>query len=231
MNFQTWEPVYEAILADFGFDRAADERARDRFAAIVGDREPHDLGRLHLEGARVAVAGGAHSLSDDLDAIEGADAVFTAGASLSRLREVGLPVDCAVTDLDSTPEVVVDLAQTGTTVVAHAHGDNVPAVEAYGPGLAEGALVPTTQAAPAGPVLNVGGFTDGDRAAFLADHLGAGELVFPGWDFEDSSVDRLKTRKLVWAERLLYWLERCRDEQFDVLDGRRGGIETDALPV
>jgi len=27
MNFEEWAPAYETILTDFGFDRAADERA------------------------------------------------------------------------------------------------------------------------------------------------------------------------------------------------------------
>lgn len=231
MNFETWEPVYEAILADFGFDRAADERARDRFAEILDECDSDDLGRLSVEGSRVAIAGGAGTLSDEFSAVEDADAVFAAGASLSRLHEAGLTVDCAVTDLDSTPELAVELAHRGTPIVAHAHGDNIPAVEEYGPRLAEGALVPTTQAEPSGQVRNVGGFTDGDRAAFLADHLGADELAFPGWEFEDSSVDRMKARKLVWAERLLYWLECRRDGQFGVLAGRRDGIDVEALPL
>jgi len=231
MNFETWEPVYEAILADFGFDRAADERARDRFADILGDREPYDPHQLGVDGGRVAVAGGAPTLSDQLGAVERADVVFAAGASLARLREADLAVDCAVTDLDSQPERVSDLAREGTPVVAHAHGDNIPAVEAYGPRLAEGAVIPTTQAAPVGTVRNFGGFTDGDRAAFLADDLGARELVFPGWDFDDRAVNEMKARKLVWAERLLYWLEERRGERFDVLDGRRNGIDTEALPV
>jgi hypothetical protein len=28
----------------------------------------------------------------------------------------------------------------------------------------------------------------------------------------------------VWAERLLYWLERRRDERFELLDGRRATL-------
>jgi uncharacterized Rossmann fold enzyme len=73
-------------------------------------------------------------------------------------------------------------------------------------------------------VVNYGGFTDGDRAAFLADEFGAGELVFLGWDFDDPRVDPMKAKKLQWAERLLRWLEVRRDETFSVLDGRREEI-------
>jgi uncharacterized Rossmann fold enzyme len=89
-------------------------------------------------------------------------------------------------------------------------------------------VFPTTQVEPRPPVVNVGGFTDGDRAAFLADHLGADSLVFPGWDFDDPGVSAQKRRKLRWAARLLAWLERHRGERFSVLDGRREAIA--ALP-
>ena len=61
-------------------------------------------------------------------------------------------------------------------------------------------------------VHNFGGFTDGDRAAFTADHFGAAELRFVGWDFEDPDVSPEKREKLQWAERLLHWLEGRRDE-------------------
>ena len=92
-------------------------------------------------------------------------------------------------------------------------------------------MIPTTQAAPADGVRNFGGFTDGDRAAFFADAVGAAELVFPGWAFDDPTVSAEKRHKLGWAERLLYWLERRRDERFGVLDGRRDAIDTTPLPI
>jgi uncharacterized Rossmann fold enzyme len=126
---------------------------------------------------------------------------------------------------------VRELTAEGTPVAVHAHGDNIPEVREYVPGFDHAAVLPTTQAAPAGPVHNVGGFTDGDRAAFLADHLDAGHLVFPGWDFDDLGVGAEKRAKLRWAERLLRWLELIRDEHFAVLDGRRDDVDTDPLPV
>jgi uncharacterized Rossmann fold enzyme len=115
-------------------------------------------------------------------------------------------------------------------VAVHAHGDNQAALAEHVPNCTREQVLATTQAAPVGPVRNFGGFTDGDRAAFLADHLGASDLVFLGWDFDDPSVGADKRRKLCWAERLLYWLERRRGERFDVLDGRRAAIDTSAIP-
>ncbi|KYH27289.1 6-hydroxymethyl-7,8-dihydropterin pyrophosphokinase [Halalkalicoccus paucihalophilus] len=223
MNFETWEPVYEAILADFGFGRRADEHARDVLARLV---KPFEKCRLaEIEGAAVAVAGAGPSLPDDLELAAGADYVIAASTAADVLREAGIDVDLMVTDLDKNPETVRRLTRDGVPVAVHAHGDNLALVERWVPRLADENVLPTTQAAPTGPVENFGGFTDGDRGAFLVDEFGASELLFPGWDFEDPSVGPTKARKLRWAERLLYWLETRRGERFAVLDGRRDGID------
>jgi hypothetical protein len=231
MNYETWSPVYERILADFGFDRESDERARDALADLT---EPFDLGPLDAAGETVAIAGAGPSLTDpdhpdrpaELDRARAADAVFAASTAADHLRNAGVGVECMVTDLDKNPGTARKLTEEGVPVAAHAHGDNVPAVREWVPRFDAEWVLPTTQARPVAHVRNVGGFTDGDRAAFLADHLGAAELVFVGWDFDDPDVDPAKAKKLAWAERLLYWLERRRDEEFAVLDGRRERIES-----
>ena len=130
-----------------------------------------------------------------------------------------------VTDLDKTPETARRLSERGVPVAVHAHGDNIEAIAEHVPTFEIGSILPTTQAAPSPPVVNPGGFTDGDRAAFLADCCGADRLVFAGWDFDDPTVTPEKAEKLRWAERLLRWLEERRGERFGVLDGRRSEID------
>jgi len=132
-----------------------------------------------------------------------------------------------VTDLDKNVETAQELTHEGTPVAAHAHGDNIPTLREWLPRFDPASTLVTTQAAPRGAVENFGGFTDGDRAAFIADSFGARELVFLGWEFDDPSVDPLKARKLRWAEQLLYWLEGRRGERFAVLDGRRESLAND----
>ncbi|WP_436928398.1 6-hydroxymethylpterin diphosphokinase MptE-like protein [Halosimplex halobium] len=267
MEFHDWEPVYTAILADMGFDRDGDERARDLLADLVSggvggrgdgpdgsagasdaggaassaDGDPSRRGDdrggplapadLDFGGETVAVVGAGPSLGDELDTVRAADAVVAASDAAAVVCEAGLAVDCMVTDLDEEGDAARELTAEGTPVAVHAHGDNRPALRERVPRLAVERVLPTTQAAPAGPVVNTGGFTDGDRAAFLADHCGADALVFAGWDFDDPDVDPLKAKKLVWAERLLRWLELRRGERFAVLDSRREGIEESVLPV
>ena len=224
MLYTEWKPAYEAILADFGYDRAADKRSRDVLAQLVARGTPLTLDDIDLTGT-VCICGAAPTLSAELDIARDADRVVAASTAADVLRDAGIRVDCMVTDLDKNPETARALTGAGTPVAAHAHGDNIDAVRAVVPTFETAAVLPTTQAEPVDSVVNTGGFTDGDRAAFLADAAGADRLVFAGWDFDDPTVDATKAKKLVWAERLLGWLEERRGESFSVLDGRRSRLE------
>ena len=227
MNFDLWEPVYESILDDFGYPRGGDERARDAIAAYA---TPFDLDRLDASGDTVAVVGAAPSLPAEVGRVADADLVFAASTAADVVREAGFGVDLLVTDLDKNPDTARALTQAGTPVAAHAHGDNGELLEEWMPRLDPAHTLATTQASPVDAVDNFGGFTDGDRAAFLADELGAADLRFVGWDFDDPAVGPEKARKLRWAERLLHLLERRRWDRFGVLDGRRAAIDPIPMP-
>jgi uncharacterized Rossmann fold enzyme len=229
MHYNEWEPAYEAIRSGFGFDREADRAARDLLAELTTPFDEDQLRHL-LADNHVAIAGGATGVAADLAAIEDVDTVVAASVSAGVLRAAGASVDLMVTDLDKTPAVVRTLANGGTPVAVHAHGDNVTLVREQVPRLPKAAVVPTTQVAPAGPVRNYGGFTDGDRGAFIADHFNADRLSFPGWDLDDPSVGPVKRQKLEWAARLLHWLERRRNERFSLLDGRREDLSLPWIP-
>ncbi len=224
MLYREWNPIYERILSDFGYDRTGDERARDRLAALVSDSDPLAPGDVVLEGT-VAICGAAPTLADELDLARRADRVVAASNAAAICLEAKIGVDCMVTDLDKTPETARKLSKRDVPIAVHAHGDNLGALERYVPTFEIDSVLPTTQAEPAPPVVNLGGFTDGDRAAFLADRCGADRLVFPGWSFDDPTVTAEKAKKLRWAERLLRLLEEQRGERFGVLDGRRDRID------
>jgi len=202
MDFRRWEPIYEEILADFGFSRAEDERAARILSGLL-DRPNPDILRKRISGSDVLVCGNAPSLMDELSRIDlSSYVIIAADGATSVLLSLGRIPDITVTDLDAdNMDDIVKASRCGSITVVHAHGDNIPALEKYVPQLKQ--VVGTTQAAPLKNVCNFGGFTDGDRCVFLAAEFGAGYIELAGFDFEDSTVGEIKRKKLKWAKRLI----------------------------
>jgi uncharacterized Rossmann fold enzyme len=199
MEFKDWEPHYCEILAYFGFDRAGDEEAARLLASLM----PHDnllsLAALTCDNP-VTVCGNAPCLKDELGKIQGV--VFAADAAANVLDVNGIRPDAVFTDLDGASDRLLALNESGTIVVVHAHGDNIPLLKHWVPRF-KGPLVATTQSNPLPHVHNFGGFSDGDRAVFAADELGAEQITLIGFDLDDTDVDPLKRGKLFWARKLL----------------------------
>ncbi len=205
MEFEEWEPYYIQILNEFGYSREADERsARLLDGLLAGKRISPETLRRHISGKDVCVAGNASSLARELASIRGI--VIAADEAASVLLGADVRPDLMVTDLDGRVEDQVKANSEGCVAVIHAHGDNMPAVKKWAP-LFRGDVVGTTQSRPFGGILNFGGFTDGDRAVFLARHFGASSVRLVGFDFEHPSPKdenpATKLRKLAWARRLI----------------------------
>lgn len=212
MDWLAWEPFYRAIRRDFGYSAADDRATARRLAAQLADADGA-MERLadRLADRSVVVAGAGPGLERDLAGV-GDAAVVAADAAVPRVRDAGVAVAVAVTDLDGAPEQCAALSREGTPVAVHGHGDNAAAVDDHLPAFDTDLVVGTTQTRPEAPLVNHGGFTDGDRAAYLADACGAASLSLAGFDLRDTAVDAEKRWKLAWAERLLGHLEDRRGE-------------------
>ncbi len=217
MRYSDWEPLYAAILRDFGFDRAKDEEA----ARIASDILVAKRGwaaapvkaaiETRIRGRQAFICGNAPCLARDLKAraqeleraSEASDAaVIAADGATSVLLHEGLLPDIVCTDLDGTIADIITANRLGAIAVVHAHGDNIPLLTKVLPVLNE-KLLCTTQSKPLHNVFNFGGFTDGDRCVFLALEYGARSIELLGFDFEDRSVSERKRKKLTWAKRLI----------------------------
>ena len=210
MEFETWEPFYEEIRKDFGFSREKDEAVAVELDKLLGgNRVPDSSLRKIIRGKEVTVAGNGPNLEEEIGEARGV--LLTADEATSVARGKGLVPAILVTDLDGDVADQVKANAEGTIAVIHGHGDNGPAVREWAPRFS-GATVATTQSRPLGGLRNFGGFTDGDRAVFLADHFGAARIQLVGFDFErpnTKDVDRrTKQRKLDWAYILLGSLDR-----------------------
>ena len=218
MRFSDWEPIYKDILAESGFSREEDEEAARLLQSLLSGREGDlsldDLD-LMIRGREVLVCGNGPSLARDLEEILAGrkssesslklkldDIVIVAadGATTAILAAGHLP-EVIVTDLDGFLHDILAANAGGSAVVVHAHGDNKEALKEYVPKLTR--VLGTTQSEPIEGVYNFGGFSDGDRAVFLARRFGAGNIRIIGFDYDDPDVTPVKKMKLRWARRLV----------------------------
>ncbi len=206
MQFESWEPLYLAILEDFGFSRHRDVEAAELLRELLQGKENSLLAaEALLSGRRAVVCGNAPCLSRELEEIKSGqveDAVFLAadGATTVLLEHSILPA-IIVTDLDGPFPAILKANKLGSIAVVHAHGDNLDALKRYVPLLDR--VMGTVQCQPSEGLYNFGGFTDGDRAVFLAKEMGAGSIDLLGFDFDDQSVTPRKKKKLAWARKLI----------------------------
>ena len=201
MNFSAWEPHYLEILAYFGFSREDDEKAATLLATLINRDDLPALSRL-VKGRDVTVCGNAPCLERELNRIPKSSVVFAADAAADVLFSHGIRPDGVFTDLDGATDLLLEMNRAGTIVVMHAHGDNIPLLRYWVPRFA-GPVIATTQSTPLAHVHNFGGFSDGDRAVFAADALGARKITLVGFDLDDRNVDPVKRGKLMWAKKLL----------------------------
>jgi hypothetical protein len=168
-----------------------------------------------IKGKECIVLGAGPSLDDDLEKLEQAGflnkTLIAADGATSAVLEYRNP-EIIATDLDGVVNDQLEAWQRGSWMVVHAHGDNIAQVRKIAPKLKE-RVVGTTQVEPFGRLYNFGGFTDGDRAAFMAHELEAKKIYLAGMDLGskigehsgDKDVKR-KITKLKICGELLAWL-------------------------
>ncbi|HUI38333.1 MAG TPA: 6-hydroxymethylpterin diphosphokinase MptE-like protein [Thermoplasmata archaeon] len=214
MEYASWAPRYEEIRREFGFPFDREERSARLLRSLLPEAALDDpLRRIseRVRGRETIVVGlgpgaGAPPLWTR-STRAGRPAVVAADGATQPCLDAGIVPDVVVTDLDGPVASEVTACVRGSLVVIHAHGDNADALARWVPEFS-GELAGSWAGPPADGLLDVGGFTDGDRAAYLADHVGAARILLWGFDFtqpEESEPDARvrKLAKLRWAARLL----------------------------
>ena len=236
MEFGLWEKYYTEILDDFGFSREMDEKSAkllDEILSEEGCLTLDDLSQIVGFSDKYIVFGAGPSLKEHvqklIDEYDLKEYVLVAadGATTALIEERLVP-DIIATDLDGKLDDILLSNIRGANVVIHAHGDNIDKIVDFTPFFTN--VLGTTQAQPLGNIYNFGGFTDGDRALFLAVALGAKEIVLAGMDFGDvvtkysrpnlpdvlAKADEFKKKKLDYAEKFTNWI--IENENVNVID-------------
>jgi uncharacterized Rossmann fold enzyme len=179
------------------------------------------LNRLEetIAGKRVVVCGAGPTLGRHMEGLKKDDAlsdyvVMAADGAVSVLLENAIRCDVVVTDLDGNIEHLKEVYHKGALLIVHGHGDNIEIVESVVPEL--GDVLGSTQVEPSHRAFLWGGFTDGDRACYIASAYNPEKIIFAGMDFGSLvgkwskpghethfAADKRKRTKLDIAEKLI----------------------------
>ena len=227
MNFTLadWLPWYDKILETFCYSQCEDQAAADLLSTLLVGRSEDLAGLRKLIANRpVIVFGAGPSLEGDLkqvmkeELLQKAVTIVADGATTAFTQISKTVPNVIVTDLDGTMSDIIYAQNAGSIVVIHAHGDNVDKLKSYVPKFSK--AIGSTQVHPRPNVYNFLGFTDGDRAVFLAAGMGAKLIALAGMDFgftigkyskkQVASIET-KRKKLKIGKELLEWLafETC----------------------
>ncbi|MCL4336695.1 MAG: DUF115 domain-containing protein [Candidatus Thermoplasmatota archaeon] len=205
MNTDQWEHFYREICLDLGIDPESDFRSAQLLESIVGEKSDAELIEKY-RGNAFYVIGNGTNLTEALPLI-GDGTTIVADSAVKTFMGTGRTPDLVVTDLDGGITSLRQAYRKGATMIVHAHGDNQDRIVKYAKEFS-GRMVGTTQNKPLEHIFNFFGFTDGDRGAYLADYLHAGEIYLVGFDFsiavsKKNTDPERKLKKLKWAKILL----------------------------
>lgn len=219
---------YKEIIDMMGFLEAEDIKSRDILHDIFSQREYNlennilHLEKLFLKYTKILIFGGGpdaeyfvnyiHENHDFKNLSENLLIIAVDGIT-ELLYENRIIPDIIFTDLDGILFETINRPEFKKTLfIIHAHGDNINQIKSFRKFLTNSKfLIGTTQVESKIPIINHGGFTDGDRALFLiSNFLKEYHNVFIfGFDFcdiigkyskphlmSDQKVNSIKKRKL-----------------------------------
>ena len=214
MTILGWTTRYNEIVNDFGYSKKNDVQSSRLLDSLLSKKtRTAELKKL-IENESIFIIGAGPSLLSCIPILKKYNKItkIVADGATKALIENNLKANIVVTDLDGDIPVLKRVGKTNTIMVVHAHGDNLEKLY-----IAKNfkKCIGTTQAKPFGKIHNFGGFTDGDRCVFLANHFKARKIILFGMDFGTTigsfSKTRIankdiKIRKLRRGKKLLEWL-------------------------
>ncbi len=237
MKWETWEPYYEKIATKLDLDTESDRIATEVLHHLLVNTNPRPLlNKLEalIEENDVVVCGGGPSLDRHLQEIirdpRMSQSVFVAAdGATSAFLELEQMCDIIVTDLDGNRNDLVTMNRKGALTIVHGHGDNIPILKRVVPEMLP--VLGSTQVKPTSRVFLWGGFTDGDRACFIASHYNPRKIILAGMDFgsivgrwskpnesQHFKANTMKQAKLDIAKQLINELQQQDDTEYILFD-------------
>ncbi len=209
-----WIEKYQEILNEFNYNKSREMRSAAILNFLLRTTTPLRRLESKIKNKTVFVIGAGPSLTPSLRYLikfRNTTKIVADGATKA-LIENSIRPDIVVTDLDGNLESLRIAADSGSIMIVHSHGDNINRLP-YASSFKD--CIGTTEGKPFGKIRNFGGFTDGDRCVFIANHFGASKIILIGMDFgtrigkysKDVKYNKsTKLKKLRRGKLLLEWL-------------------------
>ncbi len=216
MNYYEWLPLYIKITDDLHINRNYDYISSLHLSRHI----KNDIQILNkYRNKRFFIIGNGKNLIDNINVVSNG-IIVVADSALNTYINFYKNPDIIVTDLDGDINLIKKSYDNGTDIILHSHGDNINKIDLYSNYFNNG--IATTQNIPFYNIYNFGGFSDGDRSAYISDYLDAREIILLGFDFDNVSIKNyyaendiiFKKRKLEWAKYLLKILANRRGSNF-----------------
>jgi uncharacterized Rossmann fold enzyme len=233
LTIKGWNSKYNQIVRVFRYSKKADLAAATLLDSIL--KRQFSLLKLKklICGKPVFVIGAGPSLKYAIPVLKKHKKTIKicAETALEVLVKNGIRPQIVVTDLDGNLQTLAKIGRANTIVIVHSHGDNISKL-AFAKNFKN--CVGSTQTRRVGKIENFGGFTDGDRCVFLANHFGASKIFLFGMDFGPkigiySNTKRTerntKLKKLRWGKMLLEWLAPMANSELFTLSKQMSGFK------
>ncbi len=218
MQYTEWKPFYDKIKKDLQLNFEKDKDAAEFLNSLLDGKYILPIKEIKkiIENKEVFIFGAGASLEETIrkhkEKIEKGIKIVADGATSALLKNSIRP-DIIVTDLDGFIDDQLKANLEGSILIIHAHGNNLKSLKKHLKNF-KGKILGTTQTNPSyfKNLYNFGGFTDGDRAIFLADHFNAKKIFLAGFDFNgkigkysfsENKDLNIKLKKLTWCKKLI----------------------------
>ena len=213
MMISGWKKRYSEIRKEFNYSEKKDIESAVILNSIIKNSNINEKIINLIKDKTVFVIGSGPSLSTAIPVLKNFKKTIkiAADSSVKLLVDNGIIPDIVITDLDGDESILKKIGKKSIFIV-HAHGDNVEKLE-FAKKFTK--CIGTTQSNPFEKIQNFGGFTDGDRGVFLANHFDAKKIILFGMDFGEKigrhsntkkSERKIKLMKLHKGKLLLEWL-------------------------
>jgi len=231
INYHKANEIYERVLQIFKFDKEKDVQARDILYEFRKNYDPElkikSIKRnmidrcLFFFGAGPNLIKQLKSIKEEIKSNRDRYFIVTADGSARALENVSIIPDMIFSDLDGLNYVQIEnFLKQNSTIIIHGHGDNIEKIHEFKSLLStpNENIICTTQVKSHYPIINPGGFTDGDRSIYFCHNLAPIAQIFTlfGYEFEqkigvyskneyaqDQAITPIKEKKLLLCKKLL----------------------------